>query len=135
MQVIVYMDKSGAFVTCVPTGELPIEEVFIKDVPQGCGAKIFEMEDLPLSDRDFYPAWELVDGEVIVNIDKAKDVTKDRLRIERQPLLEKLDIQFQRAMENNEDTTIIVAEKNRLRDITNLVDAIENLDQLRALSC
>ncbi len=34
-----------------------------------------------------------------VNITKAKDITKDRLRQERTPKLEALDVQFQRALE------------------------------------
>jgi hypothetical protein len=72
---------------------------------------------------------------ITVNFDKAKEITKDRLRKERSPLLEKLDIEFQRAMEVGADTSSIVAEKNRLRDITTLVDDCSTLDELKELSC
>jgi len=72
---------------------------------------------------------------ITVNINKAKDITKDRLRIERKPLLEAQDVAFQRALESNEDTTSIVAEKQRLRDITNQVDTATTLDELKELSC
>ena len=68
---------------------------------------------------------------VNINIDKAKDITKDRLRSERKPLLEAQDVAFQRALEGNEDTTAIVAEKQRLRDITNQVDTMTTLDELK----
>jgi len=68
---------------------------------------------------------------VNINIDKAKDITKDRLRAERKPLLEAQDVAFQRALEGNEDTTAIVAEKQRLRDITNQVDTMTTLDELK----
>jgi hypothetical protein len=61
---------------------------------------------------------------ITVNIDKAKDITKDRLRAERKSLLEAQDVLFQRALESGDDTTAIVAEKQRLRDITNQVDII-----------
>jgi len=68
---------------------------------------------------------------ITVNITKAKDITKDRLRAERKPLLEAQDVAFQRALETSEDTTAIVAEKQRLRDITNQVDTMTALDELK----
>lgn len=71
---------------------------------------------------------------ITVNIDKAKDITKDRLRAERKPLLEAQDIAFQRALESGEDTTAIVAEKQRLRDITNQVDSMTTVEELKAAS-
>ena len=71
---------------------------------------------------------------ITVNIDKAKDITKDRLRAERKPLLEAQDVAFQRALENSEDTTAIVAEKARLRDITNQVDTMTTVDELKLAS-
>ena len=72
---------------------------------------------------------------ITVNIDKAKDITKDRLREERKPLLEAQDVLFQRALETSEDTSAIVAEKQRLRDITNTVDSMTTLDELKAATC
>jgi hypothetical protein len=71
---------------------------------------------------------------VNINIDKAKDITKDRLRAERKPLLEAQDVAFQRALETSEDTTAIVAEKQRLRDITNQVDTMTTVDELKTAS-
>ena len=69
-----------------------------------------------------------------VDITKAKVITKDRLRAERKPLLEAQDILFQRALEASADTTDIVTEKQRLRDITNQVDAMTTTDQLKGAS-
>ena len=68
---------------------------------------------------------------ITVNFTKAQDITKDRLRAERKPLLEAQDVAFQRALETSEDTTAIVAEKTRLRDITNQVDTMTTLDELK----
>ena len=70
---------------------------------------------------------------IIVDINKAKDITKDRLRNERKPLLEAQDVAFQRALESSADTTAIVAEKQRLRDITTLVDTANTVEELKAL--
>jgi hypothetical protein len=70
---------------------------------------------------------------IIIDINKAKDITKDRLRQEREPLLLAQDIAFQRALESNADTSAIVAEKQRLRDITTLVDTANTVEELKAL--
>ena len=71
---------------------------------------------------------------ITVNITKAKDITKVRLRSERKPLLEAQDILFNRALETTSDTTAIVAEKTRLRDITNQVDSMTTTDELKLAS-
>ena len=70
---------------------------------------------------------------ITINLDKAKAITKDRLRAERAPLLVAQDVLYMRATEANQDTTAIVAEKQRLRDITNLADQATTLDELAAL--
>ena len=72
---------------------------------------------------------------ITINFDKAKNITKERLRFERKPLLDTQDVLFQRALENGDDTSEIVAEKQRLRDITKLVDQIDTLDDLKNLHC
>ena len=70
---------------------------------------------------------------ITINLDKAKAITKDRLRADRAALLLEQDVLFQRALESGGDTTAIVAEKQRLRDITALADAATTLEQLAAL--
>ena len=67
-----------------------------------------------------------------VNFSKAQDITKDRLRADRTPLLEAQDVLFMRAQEAGTSTTAIVTEKNRLRDITEQVDSMSTLDELKA---
>jgi hypothetical protein len=70
---------------------------------------------------------------ITINFDKAKAITKERLREERTPLLQAQDIAFQRALESGADTTAIVAEKQRLRDITQLADQATTLEQLKQI--
>jgi uncharacterized protein YdaT len=70
---------------------------------------------------------------ITINFDKAKEITKNRLREERKPLLQAQDIAFQRALESGEDTAEIIAEKQRLRDITQLADSATTLDELKNL--
>jgi hypothetical protein len=72
---------------------------------------------------------------ITIDFAKAQAITKNRLRAERAPLLAAQDIAFQRALEASGDTSAIVSEKQRLRDITNLVDGCTTLDELKGLSC
>ena len=130
-QVIIFSNTNGGVSVCVPTGELPIEAVLAQDAPSG--AIIVDDATLPQADNDFFDAWELANGSVSVNLDKAKAMTKTRLRAEREPLFQAQDVLFQRAQESSADTTAIVAEKQRLRDVTKLVDPVTTLDGLRAI--
>lgn len=130
-QVIIFTNDNGGVSVCVPTGELDIQAVKAKDTPSH--SIIVDSADLPEADNDFFDAWELNDGVVSVNLDKAKTITKNRLRAERAPLLAAQDVLFQRALETGADTATIVAEKQRLRDITNLADACTTTAELRAL--
>ena len=68
---------------------------------------------------------------IVTDITKAKVIVKEKLRLDRKPLLEAQDILYQRASETSADTTDIVAEKQRLRDITNDVDAMTTEEQLK----
>jgi len=68
-----------------------------------------------------------------INMTKAKAITKDKLRTDRKPLLEAQDVLFMRAQEAGSDTSAIVIEKQRLRDITNQVDSMTTIDQLKAV--
>ena len=72
---------------------------------------------------------------ITINMNKAKDITKERLRQERKPLLEEQDILFMKAQESGADTNAIVTEKQRLRDITNSVNSCTTTDELKALNC
>lgn len=71
---------------------------------------------------------------ITINIDKAKEITKERLRAERAPLLQAQDVAFQRALESGADTSAIVAEKQRLRDITKLADQASSVEELKGIT-
>jgi hypothetical protein len=130
-QVIIFTNNNGGVSVCVPTGELNINAVKAKDTPNH--SMIVESEDLPQTDNDFFNAWELVNGVVTVNLAKAKELTKARLRAEREPLLAAQDVLYMRAVETSADTTAIVAEKQRLRDVPSLADSCTTTEQLRNL--
>jgi len=130
-QVIIFSNSNGGVSVCIPTGELDIQAVKAKDTPST--SIIVQDSELPQADNDFFNAWELANGVVTVNLEKAKEITKARLRAEREPLLAAQDVLYMRAMEAQADVSAIVAEKQRLRDVTGLVDACTTTAQLRAL--
>jgi hypothetical protein len=75
---------------------------------------------------------------VVVDIELAKEVKKNRLRRERRPLLESLDVQYIRAAESNDSEKIaeIVAKKQALRDITSNVELVNatTLEQIKQIT-
>ena len=71
---------------------------------------------------------------ITINLEKSKEIIKNRLRFERKDLLTEQDVAFQRALEIGADTTDIVAEKQRLRDITKLADLATTLDELKNIT-
>lgn len=75
---------------------------------------------------------------IIVNIDKAKDIKRNMLRKQREPLLAALDVQFMRAVENG-DTELqrsIAQKKQLLRDAPSSVEIEEaqTVDDLKAVT-
>ena len=63
-QIIIYKNENGNVSVCYPTGELSIEDVLAKDCPDH--AFIIDDSELP-TDNEYFNAWELVDGKVVVN--------------------------------------------------------------------
>ena len=70
-----------------------------------------------------------------IDIPKAQEITKDRLRAERAPLLQALDIDMMKNLSDTEKLAEIEAEKQRLRDITLVVDTLNVIDELKAIKC
>ena len=70
-QVIIFTNDNGGVSVCIPTGEISIEEVLAKDCP--VGAIIVDDSKLPI-DNEYFNAWELVDGKVVVNQIKKQEL-------------------------------------------------------------
>lgn len=131
VKLIAYQASEGVSIV-IPTGEVPFEIVLKKDVPSGVNYKVITPDELP-QDRHFRNAW-ILDDEVKIDLNKAKEIHKNSIRRVRRSLLESLDIQFQRALETGEDTSTIVAQKNALRDATNnpAIDSAASPEELKA---
>ncbi len=66
-----------------------------------------------------------------VNLDKAKELHKEKIREARKPILEDLDKDFIRSLEEGKDTSSIVNKKKKLRDATKLSSRIKTVDNLK----
>ena len=69
-----------------------------------------------------------------IDMAKAKEIHKTNIREARKPLLESLDVEFQKALETGASTTDIVTKKNALRDAPadSAIDAASDADALKA---
>lgn len=112
---ITYPQPNGQVAVVIPTGNV---NDAIKDVPEGVEYKIVDSVDI---DNDYFNAYEF-DAELgaKVNIDKAKSIHLDKFRAARSPKLAKLDIDFMKAVEANDEAKKdeIIAAKQALRDVT-----------------
>ena len=68
-----------------------------------------------------------------INIDKAKNIWKNKIRVARKSKLEELDVEFVRAQESGADTSAIVAQKIELRDFPAQVDSATTTDEIKAV--
>lgn len=93
---------------------------------------------LALHDRTFRGAWTLDAGVIVVDMDRARALHLEALRAARAPLLAALDVQYQRADEENdaEAKAEVIARKQVLRDITDdpRIAAAATPEQLKALT-
>tara|TARA_B100000131_G_C17984369_1_gene559971 strand:+ start:684 stop:944 length:261 start_codon:yes stop_codon:yes gene_type:complete len=69
-----------------------------------------------------------------INMAKAKEIHKAKIREARTPKLAELDIEFQKAQETSADVTDIVAKKQALRDApaASAIDSATTVDELKA---
>jgi len=132
---IIYKNNDGGISIIIPApdSELTIEEIAAKDVPPNTDYKIVDVSELP-KNREFRSAWDHIEDKIEVNFEKAKHITKQRLRQERAPLLSAQDVEYVKALEVNGDTSKIIKEKKRLRDITKLVDDVTSLEDLSKIT-
>lgn len=145
MKKIIYTASNGTLVVIHPTRntypvleDLSDEECLErakKDIPvDAVDFNIVDSSEIPL-DRSYRGAWVNLNGKIEHCLIKAKHILKDKLRMERKPLLESLDVKFMRAIEEGDTSSLksIKEEKQRLRDITNLpsIESAKTIEDLK----
>ena len=102
------------------------------------GASTYDSADYEIpAERTFRDGWEANSdtGVISVNMDKAKDIWRDKIRQARVEPLAALDTAYMKALETSADTTQIIADKQALRDAPSLasIDAASTVDELKAI--
>jgi len=136
-----------------PTGpmteEEAIEYILKKDIPARVWHpdykynrqmyRIVKREAIPV-DRTYRNAWRLSDTDdelITVDIEKAIEIWKDKMRLARSPILDKLDTEFFRALEegDTERQKFITAKKKLLRDVTELpeLEQAKSIQEIEAV--
>jgi len=130
MKRIVYTRPDGGMSVCIPVVSLndptdfteddALQRAMKRDIPpDAANVHVVEVSELP-QDRAFRNAW-LTDGKTVsVDMPKAREIHKNRLREMRAPKLAALDIEYQRADEAGDATAkkAVAAKKQALRDVT-----------------
>lgn len=137
MKAILYNDNDNQFCVIFPNynecsneqeKENLLQKIIEKDLPKksdGSSRPYFIKEYSELESRRYVkPAWKLNEqtGEIYFDNTVAKEIKKKQFRYLRKPLLEQLDVEFMRALENGDSNLLndIATRKKILRDITKI---------------
>ena len=145
MQKIIYTDESGGVHIVYPAEKKDLEKVFgdltdeqfenhiwTKSVPESAiNARYLDDSEI-ITDRYFREAWE-DDGSLTINLNKARTIHMDNLKVIRNEKLNDLDTEYLKMLEKGGDTKHIAEQKQLLRDMPTLynLDEITNLEELK----
>ncbi len=147
MNKICYVNSEGNLCIVHPVSKENIEQIlgemteqeyrdhiYITSIPNDA-QNVREIDDLEIPDgRYFRNAW-IDDGQIKVDIDKARVIHMDNLRIMRNDKLKNLDIEYMKASEQNNtnEMSIIASKKQDLRDMPQNTDLslISDLKELQ----
>lgn len=134
MTRIIYQNESGGVSVIIPTGELSIEEVAAKDVPEGVAYEIVEDDAIP-SDRTFRNAWVMGDCCVEHDLDKCKALGHDMRRQQRAEEFKPYDEVIMKQIPGA-DATAAEEARQEIRDkyaqVQEQIDAAATPDEIKA---
>lgn len=132
---IIYQNQEGGVSVIHPTGELSIEEVAAKDVPEGVAYEIVEDDAIP-ADRTFRNAWVLGDCCIEHDLEKCKALGHDMRRIKRAEEFAPHDEVIMKQIPGN-DAAVAEAARQEIRskyaDMQVAIDAAESADELKVI--
>lgn len=125
MKKIVYTRADGGVTVSHPaigageqiTEEDALQRAFIP--ADAINPQVIEADDVPV-DRTFRDAWTHDGANITVDMTKAVEIQKDRLRLLRAPMFADLDVAFIQALESGDAIAQadIANQKQALRDVT-----------------
>ena len=131
---IIFQNEFGGVSVIIPTGELSIEDVAAKDVPEGVAYEIVEDDAIP-NDRFFRNAWVANGTAVDIDLDKAKDIGHDIRRTQRAEEFAPFDAIIMKQIPGN-SAADAEASRQAIRDkyamIQAAIDNAVNTDEIKA---
>jgi hypothetical protein len=115
MKKIIYTRPDGGLSVVHPVESLP--EVIARLPKDATNVQVIEDSELP-KDRTFRNAWKSTNGFIEHDMEKCREIHREKLRRLRKPKLEAADVEFIRALEQGLPTPEIAARKQALRDVT-----------------
>ena len=133
-QRIIYSNTDGSVAVIIPTGELPIEEVAAKDVPEGLAYEIVTTDEVP-SDRYFRGAWVMGDCCIEHDLGKCREIGHDKRRVQRADEFKPFDEIIMKQIPGNsavesEASRQAIREKYAL--IQDAINAAETTDEIKS---
>jgi hypothetical protein len=133
-------ERTGNIVKHVLFGDTSLDDIaalhgFDKSKPYAFVTK----EEAQKICKEYLPAWYVDDnGKLQLDIDKAREIRIDKLRAERLPLFQELDVMFMRALESG-DVHLqqdIIKRKVALRDVTKSprIFSLESLSDFKSIT-
>ena len=134
MKRIIFQNESGGVSVIIPSGELPIEEVAAKDVPEGVAYEIVEDDAIP-ADRFFRNAWVANGAAVDIDLDKAKDIGHDIRRTQREAEFAPFDAIIMKQIPGNSAAEAEEARQQirfKYALIQDVIEAAETPDEIKS---
>ena len=138
MKKVIYQQENGTVALIVPSDQYTLEQVIESAVPVGAAYLVIDDEDLPDGFMDFHSAVyanfdDPINITINVDINKAREITKDRIRQERKSLFEENDIALRDAMLSSNKVALKAAidKRDKLRDATKKVEELNTVNELR----
>jgi len=132
MTRIIYSNTEGGVSVIIPTGELSIEEVAAKDVPEGVAFEIVEDDAIP-SDRTFRGAWIANGAAVEIDLPKAQEIGHTIRRAKRAEEFAPYDEVIAKQIPGNDPTEAEAARqaiRNKYAGIQDAIDEAETPDEI-----
>ena len=142
MKRIIYQNDENIAIVFPANEDIDINKLAEIVVPKGTQFIIVNQSDIPL-DRTFRDSWKinitnskLKKGSIKIDLEKAKEIWKEKLRKDRKLIFESLDLEVIKKLEDGKDTSVITEKKQKLRDITNhsRFDKVQSVEELKTLT-
>lgn len=98
-----------------------VAHVIDRCIPKGKEYVILEEKDIP-TDQTFFNAWRLVDGKIEIDMQAARKIHMDKIRIVRNQELERVDIEIKKWGDIGQDLSALWNERINLRSIPQTFD-------------